>query len=153
MKQNLGVMRKKILLVDDDASVRKLLARVLEMENYEVVLAGTGREALSRFRADPPDLVMLDLNMPELNGWQALEHLRSSGATPPVIIMTGNPYQSARAVQAGANALIEKPLHLPLLLKTIDELLVGSATAWSLPALAAARTHSGAPVYGWRRVE
>ena len=66
-------MTKKILLADDDASVRETLGRVLELEHYEVVLAGSGREAAAKFRADPPDLVLLDLDMPDQNGWEAFD--------------------------------------------------------------------------------
>jgi CheY-like chemotaxis protein len=116
-------MKKKILLADDDASVRKMLGRLLESEQYEVVLAGNGREAVAQFRADPPDLVLLDLKMPDKDGWQALEQMHAAGSMPPVIIITATPHQGRRATQSGADALLEKPLHLPLLLQTIHDLL------------------------------
>lgn len=116
-------MTAKILLADDDVSVRKMLCRLLEMENYQVLLAGTGRQAVATFHAHAPDLILLDLKMPDQDGWQALDKMSASGPMPPVVIITASPHQERRAAQCGADALLEKPLHLPLLLETIKGLL------------------------------
>src|SRR5690242_13708855 len=116
-------MTAKILLADDDASVRNMLCRLLEMENYQVVLASTGRQAIASFRANVPDLILLDLKMPDQDGWQALDKMSAAGPMPPVVIITASPHQERRAAQSGADALLEKPLHLPLLLETIKGLL------------------------------
>jgi len=119
-------MTKKILLADDDASIRETLGRVLELEQYEVVLAGTGREAVAKFQANPPDLVLLDLNMPDQNGWEALDTMCRRVPQVPVFIITAAPHQAKRAAQLGAAALMEKPLHLPLLLQSLSGLLTES---------------------------
>jgi DNA-binding response OmpR family regulator len=116
-------MQKKILLADDDPSVRKMLCRLLEIEHYQVTLASSGRDAVARFRAETPDLILLDLKMPDQNGWEALEQMSATGPMPPVIIITAFPHQERRAAENGADAFLEKPLHLPLLLQTISDLL------------------------------
>jgi two-component system response regulator MprA len=123
-------MNKRILLADDDASVRETLGRVLTLEHYDVVLAGSGCEAVERFNAARPDLVMLDLDMPDQDGWQAFDAMSRAGPGVPVVIITGVPNQAKRAVQAGAAALMEKPPNLPRLLQTIGDLIVQAIPSW-----------------------
>lgn len=118
--------RKRILIADDDASIRESLARVLEGENYDVALAESGRKAVSQFLQAVPELVLLDLNMPDKDGWQAFELMEKLRPFVPIIIITARPNQYERAVATGADALMEKPLDLPLLLQTIQELLAES---------------------------
>ena len=67
----------KILFADDDLKYSMLLKRFLEAEGYEVTYAGNGRIALEQFPAVKPDLVLLDINMPELNGFEVAEHIRA----------------------------------------------------------------------------
>jgi CheY-like chemotaxis protein len=119
-------MTKRILLADDDAGVRQMLKRVLELERYDVVTAGTGAEAAAKFRAHAPDLVLLDLNMPGKDGWEAFDLMNDTHPFVPVIVITAKPRQYERAVAAGVDALMEKPLDLPLLLATIAGLLAES---------------------------
>jgi len=116
-------MKKRILLADDDDSVRKMVGRVLESENYEVVLAQTGCEAVAQALSGEPDLILLDLSMPERDGWQALELIERIRPFVPVIVITARPHQQEQGKAAGVEALMEKPLDLPLLLKTIGHLL------------------------------
>ena len=66
-------MKNRILLADDDFAVRELLARALKSEDFEVVQARTGHEAIFQMVASQPDLVLLDLNMPETDGWQTYD--------------------------------------------------------------------------------
>jgi DNA-binding response OmpR family regulator len=114
---------KIILLADDDAGVREMLGRLLESERYEVVLAKTGREAAARFSSNAPDLVLLDLNMPDKDGWEAFGMMCEKDSMVPVIVITARPEQHPQAVELGIDALMEKPLNLPLLLQTIRTLL------------------------------
>ncbi|HWW00012.1 MAG TPA: response regulator [Candidatus Acidoferrum sp.] len=114
---------KKILIADDDASVRKMVARVLESAGYSTVLASGGREAVAKSRSTQPDLILLDVKMPEQGGWEAFEHISRVAALIPVIVMTAWPNQYEQVVQRGIDALMEKPLDLPLLLRTIEGLL------------------------------
>jgi DNA-binding response OmpR family regulator len=119
-------MKKKILLADDDPGVRETLSRVLESEQYDVVTSRTGRDTSAKFIADVPDLVLLDLNMPESDGWKVYELINSTHPLVPVIIITARPHQYHRAADLGIDAIMEKPLHLPLLLETIAHYLAES---------------------------
>ena len=116
-------MTKRILLVDDERSIRESLSKILRAEKYEVVLAETSQEAIEKHGAERIDLLILDLNMPVKNGWDTLEWLAEVNPLLPVMIITGRPNQRALAETAGADALMEKPLDVPLLLQTIRELL------------------------------
>jgi two-component system response regulator MprA len=115
--------RKRVLLVDDDASVRESLSQVLESEQYEVLTAWNGLDALSKIAGNRPDLVLLDLNMPGMDGWRAFDLIEQSHPLMRVVVITARPNQYARAAGVGIDALMEKPLDLPLLLRTIARLL------------------------------
>jgi len=117
---------KKILLADDDVSVRQMLGRVLISEQYDVAFAATGREAAAKFIADLPDLVLLDLNMPDRDGWDAFDLMYQTHPSVPVIIITAMSRQHGRAADLGVDALMEKPLDIPLLLETIRSYLTES---------------------------
>jgi CheY-like chemotaxis protein len=120
-------MKKKILVADEDESVRRMVARVLEMAGYSVMLAGTGRETVAKSRTGQPDLVLLDLKEPEAGGWEIFEQVNHAlNALVPVIVITAWPNQYEQAVQKGVDVLMEKPLDLPLLLQTMSELLTES---------------------------
>jgi phosphoserine phosphatase RsbU/P len=114
---------KRILIADEDESVRKMVARVLESAGYSTVLAGDGREAVAKSRAAQPDLILLDVKMPEQGGWEAFEQISEAADLIPVIVITAWPDQYKQAVRRGIDALMEKPLDLPLLLQTIESLL------------------------------
>jgi len=116
-------MTKRILLVDDDRSIRESLSKILRAENYEVVLGENGQDAIEKQGAEHIDLLILDLNMPVKNAWATLERLVGINPLLPVVIITGRSNQRAPAETAGADALMEKPLDVPLLLQTIRELL------------------------------
>jgi DNA-binding response OmpR family regulator len=116
-------MTKRILLVDDERSIRESLSKILRAENYEVVLVENGQEAIEKHGAQRIDLVILDLNLPVINGWATLEWLAAVNPLLPVIIITGRSNQRALAETAGADALMEKPLDVPLLLQTARELM------------------------------
>jgi DNA-binding response OmpR family regulator len=122
-------MKKRILIVDDDASVRKALGKVLEDEGYNIMLAADGREALEQFESEPVDLLLLDIGLPIRNGWDTFERITSQAPAFPIIIITGKANQHDMAVAAGVGALIEKPLDVSQLLKTIQELLAESPEA------------------------
>ncbi len=119
---------KTILVADDDAGVRQMLSRLLESEKHVVVEARTGREAIALFHAASPDLVLLDLNMPGKDGWEALHMMDAINPMIPVIIITARPSQYEQATRMGADALMEKPLDFPLLLQTIGKFLAESKT-------------------------
>jgi two-component system autoinducer 1 sensor kinase/phosphatase LuxN len=122
-------MKKNVLVVDDDASVRKSLCKVLSGTGYNVLEAKNGPEAVELFETRQIDLVLLDIGLPIENGWDVFEHITSQAPILPIIIITGTANQHDTAIAAGVGALMEKPLDVPRLLKTMQELLVESKEA------------------------
>jgi two-component system response regulator (stage 0 sporulation protein F) len=115
--------RKRVLVADDDEMVRAALADVLESEGYQVDQARNGREAVARVVEDGPDLVLLDLNMPHLDGWAAFMQMDRLSPLVPVIVITARPHQYPQAVRLGVDAFMEKPLNIPVLLSAIKRLV------------------------------
>jgi CheY-like chemotaxis protein len=124
---NVKPAENRILVVDDDSAVREMLARVLIGEGYEVCAAADGTAALEIAAVTRIDLVLLDLNMPGKSGWDTFERLTAENPLLPVIIVTARANQLLTAIGAGVGALLEKPLHFPKLLQTIEQLLAEPA--------------------------
>ena len=119
---------KTILLADDDPAIRQMLGQVLTLEQYNVIFAATGRETAAKFISCVPDLVLLDLSMPDRDGWDAFHLMNSTHPLVPVVIITARPHQQERAVAAGVASLMEKPLDIPQLLRTVQDLLARPGT-------------------------
>ena len=113
-----------ILVVEDDLPLARLMEALLESAGYHVVSVGDGEAALSSLRADRPALVLLDLTLPRLDGWEVLERLREDLEAPPVILFTGHRAATERAIAAGAAAAVLKPFDVDDLLATVERLLV-----------------------------
>ena len=116
-------MKAKMLLADDDVELLAALSAALASEDYDVVVAKNGREAIEHFRESRFDIALLDLNMPVKGGWEAFERLKTISPLLQVIVITARPDQYPLAAAAGVAVLMEKPLDLPRLLRTIDYLL------------------------------
>jgi DNA-binding response OmpR family regulator len=116
--------RSRVLVVDDEADVRGLVRDLLERAGYDVVLAGGGRAALRLFFGQPADLVVLDVTMPDLDGWQTLERLRDLSDVP-VLMLTGraSELEKVRGLKAGADDYLTKPFGRQELLARIEALL------------------------------
>ena len=120
----------RILVVDDEESVRNLICRILHDSGYDVSSAVDGRDALAKIAERRPELIVLDLMMPELDGWGVVDALRKERLpTPPVLMLTArSDYETfARAVRVGVNAFISKPFRLQELLLAISKVLAQSA--------------------------
>jgi DNA-binding response OmpR family regulator len=115
--------KKKILLVDDDMQIRKSLHKVLCAEGYEAVLAANGQEGIRQFCADRFDLLLLDVSLPDMSGWEVFGTITSINPFLPIMVITGKDDQHDLAVLGGVGALIEKPLDVPRLLETVRDLL------------------------------
>jgi DNA-binding response OmpR family regulator len=116
-------MSKKILVVDDEHSIREALSKVLQAEDYEVVTAENGQEAIEILKSEKIGLVLLDLGLPVKDGRNTLIWLAQVNLVLPVIIITGQFKQRELAEKLGADAIMEKPLDVPRLLQTIRELM------------------------------
>ena len=112
----------QVLIVDDDPVVRGSLAAVLESEGFEVREAGDGFGAVARTKARAPDLVLLDLSMPQIDGWETFLRVERIQPLVPVIVITARPHQYLTAVRLGVDAFMEKPLNIPILVKAIKSL-------------------------------
>jgi DNA-binding response OmpR family regulator len=110
MRSTPAPSRGHVLVVDDEPMVREVLSRYLALDGYTVDQAGDGEEALDRAAAAPPDLVVLDLMLPRIDGYEVLERLRQ-GASPPVIMLTARGEQADRIVglELGADDYVTKP--------------------------------------------
>jgi len=120
---SLPAKRPKVLVVDDDPAVRESLRDALESENFDVIFAADGNEALEKFYEGDIDIVLLDLKMPDKSGWEVFERMTAVNPLLPVIIITASNDAVELAAQAGASAIVEKPIELPRLLWTIHRLL------------------------------
>jgi CheY-like chemotaxis protein len=120
--------KPRVLLVDDDRSVLDALGAVIESEGFELVRAADGHEAVEKFRQQPIDIVLLDLNMPVKGGWDTLERLTTINPLLQIIVITARSDAYPVAVAAGVAALMQKPLDIPLLLEAMRELLAEPTT-------------------------
>jgi DNA-binding response OmpR family regulator len=120
-------MPKRILIVDDDPDMVEMLRLALHTEGYAVRTAVNGREALRKALLSPPDLVLLDLIMPGLHGFNVCERLRSNSATAsvPIIMLTALPGELPRlaGMEVGADDYIRKPFEMPELISRVGDLL------------------------------
>lgn len=117
----------KILLVEDNELNRDMLSRRLERRGFQVVLAFDGQEGVDKAAAEMPDLVLMDMDLPVLDGWDATRVLRANPRTAsiPVIALTAHALvqDRERALRAGCNAYHSKPVDFAELLLRIEELL------------------------------
>lgn len=117
----------KILLVEDNEMNRDMLSRRLVRNGYEVVLSLDGQSGVEMAQTQAPDLVLMDMSLPVLDGWEATRRLKADAATQhiPIIALTAHAMSSDRekALEAGCNDYDTKPIELPRLLGKIEALL------------------------------
>ena len=116
----------KILVIDDEQGIRNLLDTLLRRKGYDVVLAESGRKGLEVFRRERPDVVVLDLKMPGMDGLTVLQQVRSLNPSQPVIILTGarTPETEQQVRALGVTEYVEKEFSLHLLGDSLKRLLV-----------------------------
>lgn len=117
----------KILIVDDEPDIVETLSFMLQARNFDVVTASDGLEALSKVKSERPDLVLLDIMMPGMDGYEVCIKLKTDKETKniPVVMLTARGENEAviRAHKAGANDYIVKPFTLPTLVNKLNRLL------------------------------
>ena len=116
----------KILVIDDEQGIRDLLDTLLRRKGYDVILADTGEKGLEVFRRARPDVVVLDLKMPGMDGLTVLQQIRRLNPTQPVIILTGagSPEREQQVWALGVTEYVEKEFSLHLLGDALKRLLV-----------------------------
>ena len=121
----------RILIVEDNEENRDALARRLKRRGYDVVLAVDGLQGVAMSKSEKPDLILMDMNLPELDGWEATRQVKAAPETAavPVIALTAHALSGdkARALAAGCTDYHTKPVELPRLLEQIEALLRGAA--------------------------
>ena len=128
----LHVSGERILVVDDDADIRGLVRELLERRGFDVTEALDGRQALQELYGGRPDLVLLDVGMPEMDGWTTLERIRELSDVPVVMLTARSAeLEKTRGLRAGADDYVTKPFGRQELLARIERLLVrtGGRTA------------------------
>jgi len=115
----------KILLVEDNELNRDSLSRLLKRQGLDVIFAVDGAEGVRVALTEQPDLVLMDIGLPVLDGFDATRSLRDQGATMPIIALTAHALQSdqAKALAAGCNDFETKPVEFPRLLAKVKRLL------------------------------
>jgi CheY-like chemotaxis protein len=117
----------KLLLVEDNEMNRDMLSRRLMRKGYEVVIAVDGNEGLEKARNVAPDLILMDMSLPVLDGWEATRQLKADDATKaiPIIALTAHAMSGdrERALSVGCDDYDTKPIELPRLLEKIETLL------------------------------
>ena len=120
-------MASKIIVIEDDPLILKLISQTLQREGYEVVTATDGSEGLRKVRETHPHLVVLDISLPGLDGYQVCHHIRSTHETSklPVIMVTAmsRPSDQRRGFETGADDYLSKPFVLSELITRIQSLL------------------------------
>ncbi len=117
----------RILLVEDQEMNRDMLSRRLKKRGYEVSIAVDGAEGVDKARSEIPDLILMDMSLPVMDGWEATRTLKGDEATRaiPVVALTAHAMSTDRekALEAGCDAYETKPVDLPRLLETMEKLL------------------------------
>ncbi|MCL2578877.1 MAG: response regulator transcription factor [Oscillospiraceae bacterium] len=104
------MQKGKILVADDDKNIVELLRLYLEKEDYTVIIANDGEEALSKFGPESPDIVLLDIMMPKLDGWQVLREIRKKSNTPIIMLTAkGETFDKVLGLELGADDYVVKP--------------------------------------------
>ena len=114
----------KILVADDDKNIAELLRLYLEKEGFSVVIAGDGEEAVMKFAPENPDLVLLDIMMPKLDGWQVLREIRKKSNCPIIMITAkGETFDKVLGLELGADDYVVKPFDSKEIVARIKALL------------------------------
>jgi DNA-binding response OmpR family regulator len=123
-----------ILIVDDDPVIRLLLAETLQQAGFSVCEAENGEEALHYFHETPPGLILLDVDMPDMDGFEVCRRIRTVSSYIPVIMVTGMEDLASirQAYESGATDFINKPIHWPVLPHRIRYALRGAQTMQAL---------------------
>jgi len=112
-------MAHRVLVADDDAAIRAVVTEILADEGYEVSSAVNGREALEKIRTEPPEVVLLDLNMPLMNGWEVTEQIQTHGPEVLLVFMTAGRSARAEAERYQVAGYLAKPFDIDDLIDTV----------------------------------
>ena len=123
----------RCLVIDDDTEVRVGVVRILEKHGHDVVEASNGRQAMALFEAEAPDLVITDINMPEMDGIEVINRLREMKAGVPIVAISGGGQMPKEILLSTAGVLgavetVEKPFLMAEFMSAVERALAGGAT-------------------------
>jgi CheY-like chemotaxis protein len=114
---------KTVLVVDDELDIAEAIQAILEDENLRVIICGNGREALARLKEEKPDLALIDIMMPVMNGYETIDAIRKDGAHQfPILVMSAIQPPKAKAEEQGWAGFLKKPFSLKDLVDTVTRL-------------------------------
>ncbi|HAV77620.1 MAG TPA: response regulator [Anaerolineae bacterium] len=120
--------KARILIVEDNMDNYEIVRLVLERAGYDVFLAVNGRDGVDAARAQKPDLILMDLDLPELDGWNAAQKLKTSDETKsiPIYALTAHtmPHERKRALEAGCDGYVAKPIQMKDFFNVIEQALL-----------------------------
>ena len=117
-------MAVEVLLIDDDPDLSIMLRTLLRGQDFQIQAVFAGEEGIQACRENQPDVVILDILMPEMDGWEVCEHIRDFSEVPILILSAlGSPGSVARALDAGADDYLIKPIHASLLASRLRTLV------------------------------
>jgi two-component system KDP operon response regulator KdpE len=111
--------KKKVLLVDDERAILRVIGIKLRISGFDVLTASGGQEALDLVKTNSPDIILLDVIMPGIDGFEVLEKLRTFSALP-VIVFSARPDNAQKALSLGANDFLAKPFDVDDMVKRIE---------------------------------
>lgn len=119
--------KKTVLLVEDNEDNLVVYRTILEHVGYAVIEARDGEEGLSRARSEDPDIILMDISIPKMDGWEATEHLKADGATSaiPIIALTAHALEEdrAKAMRAGCNGYLAKPVEPRRVVQEVEKFI------------------------------
>jgi len=120
--------KARILIVEDNMDNYELVRFVLERAGYDIFLAVNGRDGVDAARAQKPDLILMDLGMPEMDGWIAIEKLKADAVTKaiPLYALTAHtlPHDRKKAIKAGCDGFVPKPIHMKNFVDVVEQALL-----------------------------
>lgn len=138
-------MQQKILIVEDETDIRELIGFNLELNNFTVIKVDTGKKGLSEVQKDPPDLIILDLMLPDMDGYAVCKNLKRDDRLKkiPVIMLTARSQEDdmIQGLEAGADDYITKPFSPRILLARVKTALRRNALPSDSPAIKTIRIH------------
>lgn len=123
-----------LLLVDDDEDLRDMLGTILDAAGFRTLLAAHGKEALELIDRRSPDLVLLDMRMPVMDGWELCRILDERGERPPIVVVTAAADPAARAAEVHAEGWVAKPFDIEHLERVVRRVLAESEAGGAVSA-------------------
>jgi DNA-binding response OmpR family regulator len=120
MQEDMSARYTKILVVEDDPTLRSVIVRNLEVRGHVVLEAETAADAAAQAKNEEPDLILLDINLPDISGWNVLRELRRDGKEIPTIVISAVRVTPDRLAEFKPLAYLPKPFPLDALLRTIE---------------------------------